>query len=379
MNARKRALSSGERLLPQRFINQVRKSLSTVDMREKFQAKVGDRVITSWLEAEPLYQKWLSPGSLKEPQDCYLWMRGGPGLGKTNASLAAIQRLELSASNSTIADAAGIQNQEFLAFFLCDWLPGCCSAEDVLKSLIMQLINQDESLAQHARWFVPNPRYRGPAHFDSGRAAASADASGAKATATVDNLWRCLQDMIEDPAVNSIHVVISNMHCLDSGASTNALLAKLRLTAFESNPSARKAKWLVTSRDEKHISHYLTAQSISAIDLDNDAEYGGKVKVSRQKHARDAIVQLKSAKNYSPDFAYYVRNFVESQSQDENWIDILFILLHAMPRSNNSLMIRKWLRETGTYKMPKLIDHAWDKASSKPTGISEHALTFSRF
>jgi hypothetical protein len=174
-----------------------------------------------------------------------------------------------------------------LAYFLCERLPGYCTAEDVLKSLIIQLINQEESLAQHARWFVPNPRYRGPAHLDIRRNDYQINTSGAKATATVDNLWKCLQDMIDDPVVNNIHIVLSNIHYLDSSVSTTALLAKLRATAYEFVPQAvRRAKWLVTSRGDKHIRDYLNAECIAVIDLDNNAKYEGKVKAARQNHAR---------------------------------------------------------------------------------------------
>jgi hypothetical protein len=361
INARKRALVSGERLLPQKFVNQVRQSLEGVDMRSMFRTKVAQRRINTWLSSEPLYQQWLSPGGRADPQNSYLWLKGGAGLGKTNASLAAIQQLTNSHSDQNAMENTGPHSETFLAYFLCERLPGYCTAEDVLKSLITQLINQDESLAQHGRWFVPNPRYRGPAHLDTRPADDPVNSSGAKATATVDNLWKCLQDMIDDPVVNSIHIVLSNVHYLDSNVSTVALLAKLRAAAFETMPQAvRTARWLVTSRGDKHIREYLTAEFISVIDLDDNVEYGGKVKAARQNHARDAVVQLRLTKKYSPDLAYYIRNFVESQSEDEKWIDILCILLKAKPIEESNLSIRKWLREAGSYSTPNLVDHAWD-------------------
>jgi hypothetical protein len=361
INARKRALLSGERLLPQRFVNQVRQSLEGIDMRSKFRTSVGRRSITTWLTSELQYQRWLSPGNQADPQHSHLWLKGGAGLGKTNASLAVIQQLGVLHTDQTLTESIGAQSETFLAYFLCERLPGYCTAEDVLKCLITQLINQEESLAQHARWFVPNPRYRGPAHLDTRRTDHQINTSGAKATATVDNLWKCLQDMIDDTVVNKIHIVLSNLHFLDSSVSTTALLAKLRATAYESTPqTVRRAKWLVTSRGDKHIRDYLTAECIAVIDLDNNAKYEGKVKAARQNHARDSVVRLRETKHYSPDLAYWIRNFVESQSEDERWIDILCILLRAMPSNASNLTIRKWLRETGTYSIYNLIDHAWD-------------------
>lgn len=361
INARKRSLQSGDRLLPQKFVNQVRQSLEGVDMRSKYRAMAGASPIFTWLSSESSYQQWLSLHHGTDPQQCYLWLKGGAGLGKTNASLSAIQHLSNSRDEQNTADTAGPQCENFLAYFLCDRTLSCCTAEDVLKSLITQLINQDESLAQHARWFVPNPRYQGPAHLDTRLLTDHATNAGAKATATVDNLWKCLQDMFEDPIVSSVHLVLSNIHYLESTASTAAFLDKLRQSAFESSSQAvRRPKWLLTSRGDQHICTYLTAGCISVIDLDNNVEYGGKVTAARKSHARDAVLQLRASKQYSTDLAYYIRNFVESQSEDERWIDVLCILLRAKPSEESNLSIRKWLKEAGGYSIPKLVDHAWD-------------------
>ena len=380
INARKRSLVSGERLLPQRFVNQVRQSLEGVDMRSKFRTSVGQQPIVTWLTSESLYQQWLSPSIQTDAQPSYLWLKGGAGLGKTNASLAAIQQLGKSHTNQTSTESTTPQSETFLAYFLCERLSGYCTAEDVLKSLIIQLINIDESLAQHARWFVPNPRYGGPAHLDSRQTDDQNDASGAKATATVDNLWKCLQDMIDDPVVHSIHIILSNIHFLNSSVFTTALLAKLRVNAHEPMPHAvRRAKWLVTSRGDGHIREHLTASCIAVIDLDNNVKYGGKVKAAKKTHARDAVVQLRKAKQYSPNLAYWIRNFVESQSEDEKWIDILYALLRAQPSEMSNLSIRKWLKETGNCSIYNLVDHAWDTVRGSFYDHIHDLLTTARF
>ena len=342
-------------------------------MSSRFRARAGSRPITSWLASEPLYQEWLDPSPKADSQRSYLWLKGGAGFGKTNASLVAIQELEKLYSDQDMLEANNNKSERFLAYFLCDSSSGCCSAEDVLKGLIIQLINQDESLAQHARWFVPNPKYRGPAHRYTRLLDEDSGASGAKATATVDNLWKCLQDMIEDPVADSVHIVVNNLHCLDSDASTAAFLAKLSLAAFESTQKPfSTAKWLVTSRNDNHIGRHLDAGCMSVIDLEDDAEYGGKVKVARQTHARDAVMQLKTSRGYTPDLAYYIRNFVESQSEDAKWIDILCILLEAKPSESSSLSVRKWLREVGTYSINKLVGHTWDTVSQRMSTNNAH-------
>jgi len=355
INVRKR--TSGQNLLSQKFLTQVRQALEGVDMRQRFRAKVGQRETSSWLTSDPLYQAWLSTAQSSKTQRSYMWLKGGPGLGKTNASLAAVQKISQAQLQEQQMDTVHGRNETFLAYFLCERSSGCSTAEDLLKSLITQLINQEESLAQHARWFVPNPRYRGPTENESPESTVS---SGAKATATVDNLFQCLQDMIDDPVVSSVHLVISNMHCLESSDSTNALLAKLRYDAESAPLAPRRARWLITSRNDKHIRQYLAVKCVSVIDLENDREYGNKVKVARQKHAKDTVAQLRANKKYSSDLAYHVRNFIESQSEDEKWIDVLCILLGAMPADTSNLSVRKWLKETGTYSIDKLVKHAWN-------------------
>ena len=98
--------------------------------------------------------------------------------------------------------------------------------------------------------------------------------------------------MIDDPVVNSIHIIINNIHVLESGGSTIALLTKLRdhaLFLASQPPGGRTVKWLITSRNDKHIREYLNTSDIALIDLENDLEYGAKVKNARQKHARDAV------------------------------------------------------------------------------------------
>ncbi|GIZ38925.1 hypothetical protein CKM354_000232400 [Cercospora kikuchii] len=362
--ARKRAMLSGQSLLSQRTIQQVRETLEGVDMRLKFRTKINQRPISSWLESIPVYQSWLTPASACRQDSSYLWLRGGAGLGKTSASLAAIQHVSKDQAHDQQLESSKGHGENLLAYFLCEWTPGCNTAEELLQSLITQIINQDEALAQHgARWFVPNTRYRGAGDRNAPGITEDIGASGAKATTTVDNLWRCLQDMIEDPAVNNIHVIINNIHLLETNSSTNALLAKLRGDADTLKQQAQvpqRVRWLITSRNDRHISQHLTAASVFLVDLENDHEYGAALNTAKRQHARDAVSRLRTSKSYSSDLAYYVRNSIDSLSADTAWIDVLCILLEAMPEDSSSLGIRKWVKEVSGHNIRKLIDNAWE-------------------
>ncbi|PIB00567.1 Ankyrin repeat domain-containing protein 17 [Cercospora beticola] len=364
-NARKRVMLSGQSLLSQRTIQQVRETLAGVDMRLKFRTKVNQREVNSWLESVPLYQSWLAPAESSKPNCSYLWLRGGGGIGKTTASYAAIQDLSKNQAHDQQLESSHGHGGTLLAYFLCEWTPGCDTAEELLKGLITQIVNQDEALAQHgARWFVSNTRSRGAG---DGGVNEDIGASGAKATTTVDNLWRCLQDMLEDPAVNNAHIVINNLHLLESSSSTNALLAKLRGDAdsLTGQPQAsQRVRWLITSRNERHINQYLTAASVSLVDVENDLKYGAAISESKRQHARDAVSQLRTSKSYGSDLAYYIRNSIDTLSADESWIDVLCILLKDMPEDSSSLSIENWVKEASGLNINKLIDHAWEKVLS---------------
>jgi hypothetical protein len=265
-----------------------------------------------------------------------------------------------------------------LAYFLCDWSAGFCTAEDVLKGLIVQTIEQEESLAQHGRWFVPSGRKNGIMQNHRSRLDAP-DTSGSKATTTVDNLWKCLQDMLEDPIVNSYQIVISNIHCLEATDSTQALLVKIAenaLVASQQSAFPRRVKWMITSRREDHIEPYLRHNGITIIDMENDSEYGGKITHSRQRYASEAVARLRESAGYGTDLAFYIRNIIETQSRDETWTDVLCLLLKNLladlPSQRSDLVIRKWLQEEGRRDTRKLIETTWNKVGSS-------AMTFLLF
>lgn len=360
VNVRKRLQSSGQSLLNQKFVNQVRRSLEGVDMRQRFRTKTEQKDITSWLTSEELYQHWLESAVAPRHERLYLWLTGGPGLGKTNAALTAVQRLSDKQLAQQNFDSSRSRTEHFVAYFLCDPTSGHSTAEDVMKNLIVQLINQEDSLAQHAKWFAQHHR----ANVDD------AQTSGVKATATVDNLWKCLQDMIEDPAIGNVHFIISNLHCLESGESTTALLAKLSEDASTTSDlpeTASKAKWLLTSRKDVHIGRYLSKASVAVIDLENNEEYGGKLTLARREHARKAILDLRTSQNYTTDLAYFISNSIQSQSEDETWIDVLCILLKSQPKQSSNRVVARWLREAAGLGTDKLINHAWDEVSPAPS------------
>lgn len=368
VSVRKRVHASGQTLLNQRFVNQIRHSLEGVDMRQQFRARTEEGTGSSWLVSEPLYQKWLDSAGPDGSDDAHVLLTGASGLGKTQAALVAIQHRYYAGESQQRIDWTAARTQDFLAYFLCDESAGSNTAEDLLKNLVLQMISQEESLAHHAKWFVRDSRAQiSPSDAFHG---SDLDTGSTAATATVDNLWKCVQDMVDDPAVTSVHFILSNLHCLEASESTAALLRKLSENAASTKGRAagsQKSKWLLTSRKETHIRRYLIAGHFAVIDLENNEEYGSKLRRARQDHASKAIAQLQRDKQYSADLAYYVKNSIERQSQDESWIDILCLLLGALPAQSNRLTVSGWLRKTAVLNTRQLIDHTWLDVSALQT------------
>ena len=179
----------------------------------------------------------------------------------------------------------------------------------------------------------------------------------------MDNLWKCLQDILEDPVVNMAHIVINNIHCMESTDSTTALLTRLceDAVALQTRSLAdRRTKWLLSSRNEKQIRDSFKVEHIFMVDLE-DKEYGGQRTQARKNHVRDAVQQLKARKTWSGDLAYTTRNFLVNEGQDEQWVEVLCLLLDAKPSTTSDLSIEKWLREVGKLNLYRLIGQAWEE------------------
>lgn len=186
---------------------------------------------SSWITKEPEYIEWLAENDdgdesdAAKPVDC-LWVRAHEGRGKTSASLAVIGDIE--------PRGAGKRNQDpvLLAYFFCDQTSDFCNAEDVLKSLLRQLIRQQDTLAPHAKTFIKKTKD-----------------DKAQAQMTVENLWQALQAMLADAFIGrKVVFVINNLHVLpENSASTAKLMSFLNTElsdrAYFSNDQKRASLW----------------------------------------------------------------------------------------------------------------------------------------
>lgn len=138
---------------------------------------------SSWITMEAEYTQWLAEAQKdaeteqSRNRDC-LWIRGPEGRGKTSASMAAVEEIETHIINN---EENNSQDPVLLAYFFCDTTPDYNTAEDVLKSFIKQLINQQVTLAPYAKQYVKKT---------------ANEANKSQARLAVENLWQTLQEIL---------------------------------------------------------------------------------------------------------------------------------------------------------------------------------------
>ncbi|KAF3922304.1 Ankyrin-1 [Dactylellina cionopaga] len=300
---------------------------------EKRRRQLAQGVIrSSWILQEEEYKQWLNRGG---PHTDCLWVLGPEGKGKLGASLAAIDHVEDFIRREESLNSGQAAN--LFAYFLCDSTVEGSSPEELLKSLLRQLVNQQEVLAAYAKQFVNSP----------------------KAGLTVENLWQSLQDMLTDDLVGTVYFVINNLHSMDEdGDSTKKLMEFIRtdISTFDRSPRAR-VRWLFTSQQRHTIKTALSHPGIHLIDLDDD-KYGNQVQQELRLHAQQKIAALGMKKGYNKALTYFAGSLIGRRAQNTQWIDITIIQLAELPTDARDLKVRSML-ERVPQDLKSLLDRAW--------------------
>ncbi|EPS39642.1 hypothetical protein H072_6585 [Dactylellina haptotyla CBS 200.50] len=309
---------------------------------EKKRKRLAQAVISSsWILQEEEYQQWLSTQPLLNDT---LWILGPEGKGKLGASLAAIDHIE-DVIRQAEAQNSG-QGASLFGYFLCDSTTEGSSAEELLKSLIRQLVNQQEVLAAYAKQFTntqKDPSARGKT----------------QAGLTVENLWQSLQDILTDDIVGAVYFVINNLHSMDEEAdSTKKLMGFISSEAKDEVPTSRaRVRWLFTSQNRHTIKQALSTPSVRTINLD-DGKYGNQVQQELRLHAQKKITALGMEKGYNKALTYFAGSLIGKRAQNTQWIDITIIQLAELPTDARDLKVRTLL-ERIPQDLRSLLDRAW--------------------
>ncbi|KAL7807892.1 ankyrin repeat-containing domain protein [Trichoderma aethiopicum] len=307
---------------------------------------------SSWIPQEAEYLEWL--GSSEEPNeaqashavDC-LYVRGPEGRGKTNATMAALDGIEKLMRDNEENDTG--QGPILLVYFFCDTTAEYSTAEDVLKSAIRQLINQQETLAPYAKIFTKK----------KGKDDAS---RSQQAQITVENMWQSIQDMLADEFIGSrVYFVINNLHALPAESDSTIKLMKFiagELEGIRSTDSKRVAtRWFITSRESHNIDNVLKTDGVRVIDLE-DSRYENQVQLELRKHAKKMISAIGQQKQYNKALAYFASSLVGKRAQNTQWIDITCIQLGELSDTESDLGVRRIL-ENMPQDLKTLLDHSW--------------------
>lgn len=328
------------------MITSIVKTLGAVDVERKRKTLMQTFVSSSWITKEAEYKQWLGEpeaGDEVKPGDC-LWIRGPEGRGKTSASLAAIDEIDkLVAANE---DKGASQGPILLAYFFCDSTSDFSTAEDLLKSLVTQLIDGQNTLASYAKSFAKK----------------KGDGNKSQAQVTVENLWQSLQDMLTDEFIGSkVIFVLNNLHALPEDSDSTIKFMKYLNAELQSISSADTkrvtTRWMITSREAHNIEEALKVEGVRLIDLE-DEKYGDQVQTALRKRAKERITTLEKEKSYNKALSYFASSLIGKRAQNTQWIDITCVQLQELPQAESDLKVRRVL-ERMPQDLTTLLNNAW--------------------
>lgn len=325
-----RLSASRDSLVGPTAVRNILNCLSSVDMRQRRRMISRNTPLTKWIKEAAAYKPWKERTDTPDPS---LVVSGKEGAGKTGAALAAISDLETVRTELTETIRIG--------YFLCSNEQFYNQPEDLLKSIIYQLIDQDAMLAVHARHFLSEEEQQDAKKENLARRdhnhQSNLERPERHLTPSLENLWICLLDILADSTCERTFIIISNIHLLDytsANGSGEKFIELLKTIPSEQARQGTLHRWLFTTRTDTSTLAELTSAGASRIDMDNSVHQDQR-RMVLEEYATTQLARLQEQKGYSLDFRYWAKNTICSKAPDSNWIDIACIQLQALPRSVN--------------------------------------------
>ncbi|TEA14029.1 Ankyrin-3 [Colletotrichum sidae] len=333
---------------------------------------------STWIPKETEYLDWLKDDShdpentSPRPRGQALFVRGPEGRGKTRATMAALQDIDgIIQADEKHSHGRGAV---LLAYFFCDPSSDFSTAEDLLKSLVRQLIGQQATLAVYAKHFV---KKKGD------------DSAKTQANLTVENLWQTLQDMLMDEFIGRrVYFVVNNLHALPEDADSTVKLMRFLGAEMQDlravDDKRAPTRWFVTSRDVQNVEEALGAAAASTtrateeteaatastaaspddagagirlIDLEDD-RYCDQVQLELRKTAQEKVQELGLSKKYNKALTYFASSLIGKRASNSQWIKLSCMQLAELPEAESDLRIRHML-EGMPQELRALLDAAW--------------------
>lgn len=333
--------------------------LEGAEPQRKLKAVQRRSTAESWIvrDKEPEYMHWSQSDAR---QDHYLWIHGPEGRGKSNTSATIIKAVE---EHIGEIDKNPDKAPHLLAYFFCEESPDYCTAEDLVKSLMRQLCQQQEILATYAGDFVKKDDDPG---------------SRKKATLSIENLWQRLQSMLSEATIDTIYFVINNLHNLANSLSTDKLraLIKENIERVHSGKNNKvRAKWLITSQSWQVFRNTIHSTEVRDIDLD-DPKHGDQQQGDLRKYAWSKAEGLRKEKGYTMATAYLAGSVIGNRAGNTKWIDAAIAQLAILPAHSSEMRVQRVL-ERAPESLETLLNEAWLsilKPDNKDTDIIRELL-----
>lgn len=319
--------------------------------RRNIESVSGDSL---WILQERKFNQWKDQKH-ESDESKFLWISGPEGLGKSKAALAAIETLEKVEKKKT-----SDQSEVIVAYFFCDSTEDSQSAENLIKSLMWQLILKRRSLAQYVRGFA---------------APENSKTINTQSSISFSKLWGGLQEMLRDESAPSVYFVINNLHYLTSDdPSTNEFLKNIKDLVDGSDviddPIKKNVKWMFLSRARSHIKNTLEDDQVLRINLED----GSKDKQLRQmlrSFTQDRVRRLAEKKGYSLALVYLVNSILLKRAENNKlWVEVVCCLLEGLP--SNHVAVRKTL-EALPQNVQELMNRVWAEVSSRNLLMGNHS------
>jgi hypothetical protein len=358
-------------------MNRLLESLSVAKVQEKKSAVSQLSGWSSWITDDPVLKQWMILGNRSvHPDDLAstlsgltlnsrsgpntghnnqsVWLSGPEGRGKSKAAVSIINALEdIEDKNARSGSTSSI----VVAYFFAAPTPDLSSAENVLKSVLWQLINKRRSLAQYAKDF---------AHSDKSKKKGVGGAS--EAMFTVPAMWKVLMNMLQDPGVEGAYFVLNSLHELPEDAeSTKQLFEMINYDvlgtqdptspAYDAGEGHRAPmRWLFTSRRRDNIRALLgKVPGVTEMNLD-DPTYGSVIRQELIQHSRAKVAEVAKKKGYSSALRYLASSLVERKAENNIWVDVVCRQLELVPA--NTVEVRKTLAQA-PQDLTLLLDRTW--------------------
>lgn len=347
---------------------------SSVNMRVKLRTLSANSPADEWLLQQPTFDRWRR--QLDGAPNC-LCIQGPPGYGKTAASIATANFVDATIRAERVSTSPR-ESLTLYACFFCDTHPGCSTAEDLLRSVLLQIIEQAPALAAYAENFLKVPgsvETQHPEVYKRENARESHLGTGegynqVKATLSVENLWQCLTDMLTDISLHAVYIVINNVHRLEQDESLSKLLYSIQEDLCSRHPNTEIettrhfGRWFFTTYGEtrKDLSRCFGLKSpctnVSLINL-KDPQFVSQVKLALTNHVRERTRELRIVKGYDYSLAFEVEKIIDRKAENKQWVDVLCLQLQALPDDKDRLTVKERLEAAASGSLRKLVEDAW--------------------